>query len=66
MKSERELTQEQRKAETNNMERVLNIQWICLGLVYTLFYGYIALGYDEDSQTCVATEESILPVTNLK
>ena len=39
------------------MERVVSVQWIIFGLLCTMFYGYVALDYDSDPESCIATNE---------
>ena len=38
-------------------ERVMSAQWIAFGLISSIFYGYVFMDYDDDPDSCIATEE---------
>ena len=39
------------------LERVISIQWILFGFICAVFYGFVALDYSSDPETCVATDQ---------
>lgn len=47
------------------MENFIGAQWICLGMIWTLIYGYEALGYSPDPDHCYASDFSNFRVTDL-
>ena len=41
----------------SKMERIVSINWVLFGAICMFFYGYVALDYDSDPSSCIATEE---------
>ena len=39
------------------MERAMSVQWVLFGVICAVFYGYVALDYDTDPASCIASEE---------
>ena len=42
---------------TAKLERVMSMQWILFGVICAVFYGFVALDYSSDPETCVATDQ---------
>ena len=43
------------KSGIARMERLVHTQWLVFGLVSSLFYGYVAMDYDSDPESCIAS-----------
>ena len=45
------------KDKVAKMEQATATGWMCTGTLWSLFFGYVALGYSEDPIQCIATDE---------
>ena len=53
-------------AEAKWLEQTIGAKWIIAGLIGTTFYGYEAMGFSTDPESCYASDNSNFRVTNLK
>ena len=45
------------KDKVAKMEQATASGWMCTGILWSLFFGYVALGYSEDPKHCIASDE---------
>ena len=57
MVERKEEVEPEARANVTKLERFISAQWVLFGTICAAFYGYVALDYDADPDSCIATDE---------